>query len=389
MLDSDRPKSLQQWLAIVDNLAAGIRMHKPAIERDCRLPDTLLAALAQPGLFRMWLPSELGGHDVEPEIALQVIEAVSRIDGSTGWCLGPGNVSSLFSAYLPPRAARDVYGGNWLVNAAGSLAGMGQAFEVAEGYRLSGRWSFCTNSFGCPWYLGVFRLMDGDRPRTLPDGKPDLRIFFFPASSARIVPTWDTGGLRGTASNDIVVESATVGKDYGFSLGAPSWPSASLYASGPKLWAQTAFAAVAAGIAHSAIETLAALCKTRIPTMGTAPLRDNPVIRDQLGRADAAFQAARIYFYECVRDCTDQLSRTRSVTREGAARLGQACSLLGDTSRETCQTMYRLGGGASVYKICPLDQCLRDVSVATQHASLGQKHYDEVARVRLDLPAAA
>jgi hypothetical protein len=32
------------------------------------------------------------------------------------------------------------------------------------------------------------------------------------------------------------------------------------------------------------------------------------------------------------------------------------------------------------------DQCLRDVNVATQHASLGPKHYDEAARLRLDWP---
>lgn len=382
------PIGPRAWLDRIESLAPAIRGHRAQGDSDSRLPSPLVEALASAGLFRMWLPVELGGYNVEPPIALRVIQAAARIDGSTGWCLGPGNVSSLFSAYLPESAARDVYGGDWSVNAAGSHAGMGWADAVATGFRLSGRWAFCTNSHGCPWFLGIFTVRDAGQPRRNADGSLDLRFFFFPADKARILPTWDTGGLRATASNDIVLEDAVVGENYGFRLGDPPWPAAPMYAAGLKLWPPTAFAAVALGIAETAIEALTEIATTRIPTMGSSPMRDNAVLRHELGRADAALSAASDWFYGAVEDCSAALRDSRSLSRRQTARLGQACSYLADVSRDVTQTMYRLGGGASVYKSCPLDRCLRDISVATQHASIGPRHYDEAARERLGMPHA-
>ena len=146
------------------------------MDRDAQLPRALLENMSAAGLFRLWLPEELGGFNVDPPIALKVIEAMARIDGSAGWCLGPGNVSGLFAAYLPEPAAREVYRDEWLMNGAGSVAGAGRAIPVQEGFSLSGRWSFCTNSIGCKWYLGIFTVMDGEEARKLENGAADVRF---------------------------------------------------------------------------------------------------------------------------------------------------------------------------------------------------------------------
>ena len=100
------------------------------MDRQAQLPLPLLKEMLDAGLFRLWLPEELGGYSVDPPIALKVIEAMARIDGSAGWCMGPGNVSGLFAAYLPETAAREIYSGDWLMNGAGSIAGSGTAIPV-------------------------------------------------------------------------------------------------------------------------------------------------------------------------------------------------------------------------------------------------------------------
>ena len=52
------------------------------IERERRLPDTLVAALHDAGLFRMLLPRALGGAELDPPSFVQVTEALARADAS-------------------------------------------------------------------------------------------------------------------------------------------------------------------------------------------------------------------------------------------------------------------------------------------------------------------
>jgi alkylation response protein AidB-like acyl-CoA dehydrogenase len=222
----------------------------------------------------------------------------------------------------------------------------------------------------------------------LENGAADVRFFYFPADKTEVLKTWDTGGLRGTASHDLLLEHAIVSEEFGFAIGAKPWPAAPMYAAGSKVWSQTAFAVVTLGIAKAAVDALTDIAKKRIPTQGTAPLREKPILRDEFGRADAALRAAESLFEKEVANCSQQLNTSQSLDAEEIVRLSQSCSLLADTSRHVVQTMYRLGGGASVYRNCPLDRCLRDVQVAAQHAAIGPKHYDAAARIMLDMPIA-
>jgi hypothetical protein len=46
------------------------------------------------------------------------------------------------------------------------------------------------------------RILDGDQPRLLPNGKSLIRILFFPADDCDILDTWDSIGLGGTRSSE-------------------------------------------------------------------------------------------------------------------------------------------------------------------------------------------
>src|SRR5205085_7459593 len=85
-----------------------------------------------------------------------------------------------------------------------SYAPTGKARLVDGGYQLSGKWSFSSGCDHASWvFLGGI-VTDGD-------GKPvDFCTFLLPRSDYVIEDVWDTVGLRGTGSNDIVVDSAFV-----------------------------------------------------------------------------------------------------------------------------------------------------------------------------------
>src|SRR6266566_1595104 len=84
---------------------------------------------------------------------------------------------------------------------AGGLKGDG---EVGGGYTLDGRWSFSSGCDHASWVLLGGIVTDDE-------GKPvDFCTFLLPASDYTIDDVWDTVGLRGTGSNDIVVDNAFV-----------------------------------------------------------------------------------------------------------------------------------------------------------------------------------
>jgi 3-hydroxy-9,10-secoandrosta-1,3,5(10)-triene-9,17-dione monooxygenase len=107
-------------------------------------------------------------------------------------------------ALFPPQAQEDVWGADPATRMSSSYAPTGQARQVDGGYRLDGRWSFSSGCDHASWVL-LGGIVTND------EGKPvDFCTFLLPASDYVIDDVWDTVGLRGTGSNDIVVDGAFV-----------------------------------------------------------------------------------------------------------------------------------------------------------------------------------
>jgi len=78
-------------VAAAINLAPHIRAVHEEMEATRCVPPSLVQAIADAGLFRLYLPQTMGGPELPPLTVFRVIEELSKVDGAVGWCTMTGS----------------------------------------------------------------------------------------------------------------------------------------------------------------------------------------------------------------------------------------------------------------------------------------------------------
>jgi 3-hydroxy-9,10-secoandrosta-1,3,5(10)-triene-9,17-dione monooxygenase len=169
-----------------------------------RLPDESVKALQETGVFRLLQPKNFGGYEADPVTFYSAVKMIASACGSTGWVSGIIGVHNWHLALFPQQAQQDVWGTDSDTRISSSYAPMGKARIVEGGYRLTGKWSWSSGSDHGRWVM-----LGG--PVISDEGKPvDFCTFLVPRPDYTVIDVWNTVGLRGTGSNDIVVEDAFI-----------------------------------------------------------------------------------------------------------------------------------------------------------------------------------
>jgi alkylation response protein AidB-like acyl-CoA dehydrogenase len=72
---------------VVQRLRPLIEHYRDEAERERRMPAAVVSAMKDEGLFRLWLPREFGGYELDMPSYLATIRELSRIDSAAGWML--------------------------------------------------------------------------------------------------------------------------------------------------------------------------------------------------------------------------------------------------------------------------------------------------------------
>jgi 3-hydroxy-9,10-secoandrosta-1,3,5(10)-triene-9,17-dione monooxygenase len=184
-------------------LLPGIQARAEQTEAARRLPQETFDELCEAGAFKIFQPKRWGGYELHPQTYFDTIFDLSKACPATGWVYGVFGPHVWAIASMANQAQVDVWSDNPEAIASSSFAPTGKATPIDGGYILDGRWKWSSGSDGCSWVIvgGIV---------TQPDGTVETRNFLIPRTQYRIEDTWYSLGLRGTGSNDIVIDQVFV-----------------------------------------------------------------------------------------------------------------------------------------------------------------------------------
>ncbi|MGO4203520.1 3-hydroxy-9,10-secoandrosta-1,3,5(10)-triene-9,17-dione monooxygenase oxygenase subunit [Rhodococcus sp. TAF43] len=187
----------------IDALLPVLRERAQETEDLRRIPDESIKALQETGFFRLLQPKQWGGYEADPVTFYTAVRTLASACGSTGWVAGIIGVHNWHLALFDQQAQEDVWGQDTDVRISSSYAPMGAGVVVDGGYKVNGKWSWSSGCDHADW-----AMLGGP---VIKDGRPvDFVTFLIPRSDYTINDVWNVVGLRGTGSNDIVVEDVFV-----------------------------------------------------------------------------------------------------------------------------------------------------------------------------------
>lgn len=363
-------------LAAARAVAADLATRAAQHDRDADYPAENVAALWAAGLGNLTLPAALGGVGAGLETAVRVVETIGGGDPSTALILVMHlnqlalitDADSPWPEHLRRQIAESSLAGPAPINVlhvepdlgtpsrGGVPATRAVRTPLADGtpvWRLSGRKTYSTGSYGLRWML-VSAATEND-----PEGQR-VGSFLVPGQSPgiEIEETWDHLGMRATVSHDVLFHEVTIPLDQVSALREPGGP--------PKprdtRRANVLIGALYLGVAKAARDWLVRYLNERAPANLGAPLASLPRFQSEVGEIEAAlYQAEQLAYGVAARFDAE------GGTPEVDAGTPLVKMLVARLAIEAVERGLRLIGNPGLSRRHPLERHYRDVLCSRIH----------------------
>ncbi len=360
------PNTLEEILDRAKELVPILKAASIEIENNRRLPETIVDLLRSSGVFRAAMPKEWGGPELNSMQQTQLIETIATGDVSAAWCSMIGMDSGIYSGFLPPDIAKNIYPRLDMANS-GWIHPQGKAERVDGGYLLSGNWRFGSGITHCDVLVAGVAVYSNGIAEIDPITKkaPHWRVMIAKPEQFLINDSWFTTGLAGSGSLDYSVDSLFIPESHSFSFAEP-------YRTGPLHIASDAIlrkmSGIPLGMARACIDYVLELAPNKIDRETKQPWAKDYRFQAAIASAEIELYAARSAVYSSLERQWDQLEQGKDVSNEDRVLTALARYNAFQTARSIVQKMYNLVGGSSIYKPSPLDRWLRDSQTMCQHA---------------------
>ncbi len=195
----------EELVARARALAPKLRERAVRAERDRNIPQESVDEFIEAGLIHTLQPKRWGGYEHDHEVAFDIaVELGKSTCGSSAWCLNYLADHACILALFPEEAQHDVWSRDKAACIATSAAPTGKVAPAPGGYRLDGRWSWCSGLRHSQW------IMIGGLVQREGEDHPDMRLYLVPVSELKQDDTWYCAGLRASGSNTSVLDNVFV-----------------------------------------------------------------------------------------------------------------------------------------------------------------------------------
>lgn len=334
------------------------------------LPEETIADLQAAGLFRVLQPKRYGGYEMSPRVFYEIVMALAEGDMSVGWVYSVVAVHAWQMALFDDRAAQEVWGEDDNTRISSSYMPTGRATPVEGGFMFSGRWGYSSGCDHCDWvFLGG--LVE------TPEGEPlDGRTWLIPRKDYQIVDTWQTAGLKGTGSKDIVIDNVFV-PEYrthkmvdGFTCNSPGnrWNTAPLYRMPFGQVFSRAVSTASIGALRGMLDCFIETAKVRVNVVG-AKTRDDIAAQVVIAEAGNAIDELTLILHRNFEALEGYAARGELAPIEERVKYRFQASYPPERISQLAAQLFKAAGGAAVYTKNPYGRFLADITVGRQHAA--------------------
>ncbi|MWV43873.1 acyl-CoA dehydrogenase [Paenibacillus sp. HJL G12] len=347
-----------------DRLAAMIAKRAPVHDRDGSFPFESFDDLREAGYLKLTVPAAFGGEEASLYEMLLGQERLAKGDGSTALAVG-WHVSQMLQMRIKQSWPRKLYEDfcrrvaeeGAMINQFASEPSTGSpsrggrpltaAVRADGGYRLTGRKTFSSLIPVLDQFTVTAFVEDEDRIGT---------FFVRKGPGVSIDETWDTLGMRGTGSHDLLLDDVFVPHDERIDSceggGGTAVPGMSDHG-GALLHIPACYLGIAWAARDFAVKFAAEYRPSSLP----GPIAELPHIQQKIGEMESELITARTLLYS-VADRWDRLPSERPSMKP---ELGLAKTVATNAALRIVDLAMRIVGGSSLSRSLPLERMYRDV----------------------------
>ncbi|HLG81375.1 MAG TPA: acyl-CoA dehydrogenase family protein [Bradyrhizobium sp.] len=360
---------------------AAVAAASDQIERERRLPPSLLDRLHEAELFRLLLPRSSNGIETDPVTFFHVIETIAEADASTAWCLSQAGGCAMSAAYLDLPVAQAIFGNDPRAVLAWGPGPKVKAIECDGGYRVTGVWAFASGGRHATWLGAHCPIFTADgSPRLDAAGVQQERTMLVRSEDVEWTDIWNTVGLRGTASDQFALNDVFVRADHSITreFDRECRESGPLYRMSNHTCYQIGFAGVACGIARGALDCFIDMAKGKVIRGGRRPISENAVVQSGLAQAEVNLRAARSLVLQSMAEIWQDLRAGAMITIAQRVTIRMAATNAIQKAREAVDFAYHTAGASSIFDNHPLERRFRDMHTVTQQLQGRMSHFETV-----------
>ncbi|MFY0759267.1 acyl-CoA dehydrogenase family protein [Metabacillus dongyingensis] len=380
MLDHQFIKTDRQliFLEKAAELAQQFSVRADYYDQQALFPFENFNDLKRAGFLKLSIPQKYGGDDLTLYEFVLIQEKLAQGDGATalslGWHLGIlMNIreTEKWEEKTYARISREIIQFDKLLNSAasepngGSPARGGKPETTAkrngEKWIINGKKIFTSLAPALDYFLITATIEDTG----------EVGEFIIPRESPglSIEETWNTLGMRGTRSDDLILENVVLEADAltGLKTKSSKGPV-------PQGWLLH-IPACYLGIAIAARNFAVQFAKKHQPNSLNHPIKDLPEVRRKIAKMDLSLLTARNLLY----GTAEKWDVSPDERNKLSAELAAAKTVATNTAVEVVDLAMRVVGGQSMFNSLPLQRYYRDVRAGLHNPPADEITYSILA----------